>query len=161
VEDAERRILSVVQPLSLRLYKVKKIKAEFWPIINSSESAEKALRRAGWFAVFQGAITLTIVFIAISTQEPIGGIHGRNVIDVALIFFIAWRLFRYSLIWSVIAVVYEAANIYRNTLAGYGIESAIIGIIFLLVYIAGMRGADYLHSNRVKSLPEPTEDSPD
>jgi hypothetical protein len=125
------------------------MKERFWPTIDSFESAKKTLGNAALLAVCQGSFTLIISVVAIVTGESFLGFDGWSLVDAALLFLIAWRLFRHSFAWSVIAVIYEAANVYE--LASSRMGNIVIGIIFLLVYVAGMRGAHFLRSLTVGS----------
>jgi hypothetical protein len=120
--------------------------ASYWPSIEDSESATKALHNAGWCAAIQAAITGILALVAIKLQHPVIGLDGWSSIDTALLAITSWRLFKLSYGWAIFATIYQFANVVQRLTEGTA--GIAIGIIFLLAYISAFRGGAYLRKHR-------------
>lgn len=102
--------------------------------------------RSAWIAaVVSGTITLLFTLAAMAGHSVLG-ISAANFVDVALIFGLAFGIYRKSRTCAVLMLVYFLASkiymIQQNGAAGAG---GILGVVFLVFYAMGVMGTFQYH----------------
>ncbi len=131
---------------------------KFWPRMDSRTSAIQSMGQGTFAAGFSCVATAIFAITSIVLKHPIAGIDGLGLVDSAMFAFIAWRISRLSLTWSVLGLLIYAGEqlgmmISNPAMKGY--RNPVMFIILLLCYVNAIRGAWFLRKN-----PEPPLESP-
>src|SRR5262245_36894478 len=115
----------------------------FRPDLNSQEGAKSACRAAMWCAVFVASITAVVAIIAIAGVKGMPlPIDGSALFDAAIFAGIAFGLSRCSRFAAVAGfVLFLFERIYMIAKAGFLMGGGILGVILLIAFFNGMRGA--------------------
>jgi hypothetical protein len=132
-------------------------KSAFWkliPEIDGRESAIQVTRQGVVAAAFSCIVTL--VFSAFS----FGGFNPYNLLDAAIFFVVAWRIYRLSLAWSVIGLVFflieKFDQLFNSARGKPNIIGWIIAAALVMCYVNSIRATWFLRKNK-----EPKVDQPD
>jgi len=117
-----------------------------WPAITNEVEAKRAARSGAYAAVIVAVLTSAISLIAIGAKEPILGMDGFGMVDALLFVVIAWRVFRFSLPWAVVGLLFYGAEVFwKWSTVGVPKGAGIATTAFLiLAFIAGVRGTAFL-----------------
>ena len=126
----------------------------YWPTIVNIADAEGASNQGFWAAVFVAGITTVIATITVFTKSNIAGIDPSAYIDAALFALIAWRIKRRSKAFAIAGLclfVFEKAYQFyvQPQVASLG---SVMAILFLLLFISGVRGNFAFHRLAKKSI---------
>lgn len=115
----------------------------FWPDVSNVDEAKKACRSAMWCAVFVASLTTIVALIAISGFKGMPlPVDGSALLDAAIFAGIAFGLSRYSRVAGVAGfVLFLFERLYAISKAGFLMGGGILGIVLLLAFLNGMRGA--------------------
>jgi serine/threonine-protein kinase len=101
--------------------------------------------KTAWIAAaISGSITLFVSLLAIGGTS-IAGVTGLNLVDAALIFGLAYGIYRKSRTCAVIMLIYFIASkifIMTQTHSGNGI---FLAVVFLLCFVQGVIGTFQYH----------------
>jgi hypothetical protein len=115
----------------------------------------------GTFAAgFSCSATAIFAIASIALKHPIAGIDGLGLVDSAIFAFIAWRIFRLSLVWSVLGLLIYAGEQLGMMISNPAMKSyrnPVMFIILVLCYVNAIRGAWYLRKNPKPPVELPTE----
>lgn len=131
---------------------------KFWPRMDSRTSAIQSMWQGTFAAGFSCVLTAIFAIASIALKHPNAGIDGFALGDSAIFAFIAWRIFRLSLIWSVLGLLIFVAGHLRMMLTNQamkGYDSLVVFALLVLCYVNAIRGAWFLRKN-----PEPPQESP-
>lgn len=121
-----------------------------WPQISDKLSARKAIVGGFWAAIFIIGVDLLVATYALITREKFGGYYDAWIlVDAALFGVIAWRLWKNSRSWAVLALLLTIAELWdklRNARSTFGV----ITIALLLCFINATRGAFAFHKYSVE-----------
>jgi hypothetical protein len=124
--------------------------------IESHQQAMRLTRAAAWVAAAQASLTFLVVIAAIVVHHAIAGIGAWSIIDFLLLGIMSWRLFRSSFTWAVFTAVYQTLNIFY--FLGIGKHNVVVGVIFLVAYIGGVRGTWFLYHERKSAIKQTLND---
>lgn len=115
---------------------------KFWPRMDSRTSAIQSMRQGTFAAGFSCVVTAIFAIASIALKHPIAGTDIFALVDSAIFAFIAWRIFRLSLIWSVLGlfifVVGHLRMMFINR-AMKGYDNPVMFIILVLCYVNAIR----------------------
>jgi hypothetical protein len=114
--------------------------AWYWPRIEDENSAEAATKPAvgasGFFAVVTGLLaTLSLVY-----RRPVYGLSGGSIIDALVFLLIAWRINKMSRTWAILGLMIYLAEVAFSLLENPNTAIGLLTIIFVLAYVAAIRG---------------------
>ena len=127
-----------------------------WPKVDTPARAALATKQAFWAAILCAAITFGFASLA---AVGIGAVQGLGfdagaMVDGALFGAIALGLWRQSRLaaWAGLAL-YCVERVYMWTTVGT--TNPVIGVVFILAFIGGVRGTSALHRFRTTSVEQP------
>ncbi len=115
-----------------------------WPDVQSIDNAEKACHTAAICAFVVAGITGLVAGIALAGSSVIPGINGWAFLDAgifALLGFFLWRCSRTAAVIALVLFILERIQM----MASNGIAGLPLGIVFILLFIGGVRGAFAYH----------------
>ena len=115
----------------------------FWPDVTTPDGAKGACRAAMWCAVFVAGITTVVALIAIAGIKGIPiPVDGSALLDAAIFGVIAFGLSRCSRIAGVAGfVLFLYERVYMIAKSGFLMGGGILGVVLLIAFFHGMRGA--------------------
>ena len=121
----------------------------FWPQVDSTEDAKKACGNAAGFAFFMAIATAAMMYFSLQGKADFlkGLVSAESYIDVVLLTLLGFGVSLRSRIASVLLLIYAIANrvIIAQTVGVSGITSGIVQVLF---FIGGVRGAFAYHRIR-------------
>jgi hypothetical protein len=127
----------------------------FWPAIDDIEDAKKACKQAAGISFFVAIVTATIVILQMKKVINLFPNIGPSAfVDAGLFLVIGIFLLRYSRIAAVLGLcLYVGEQIFMMLQAGPSLN--IMGIIFTLAFIGGVRGTFEYHSMKAHEEKKP------
>lgn len=108
------------------------------------EEVAKKIRGAWIAAVVSGALTLIIALVAIG-GTAIAGINAWNLVDVALIFGLAWGIYRKSRACAVIMLIYFVVSKILFIIETGKPGGVVLSLIFIYYFWKGVQGTYEYH----------------
>ncbi|HWZ98868.1 MAG TPA: hypothetical protein VN025_14015 [Candidatus Dormibacteraeota bacterium] len=113
----------------------------FWPDVSAQDGAKNACRGAMWCAILVAGLTTVVALLALSGVKSLP-IDGSALIDAAIFGGIAFGLSRCSRFAGVAGfALFLFERIYLIAKVGFFMGGGILGIVLLLGFFNGMRGA--------------------
>jgi len=123
----------------------------YWPDVDNLEGAEDACRLAMWCAMLVSGVTALLAFLALNGIRILP-ISGSALVDAAIFAAVAYGLSRHSRFAAVAGfVLFLIERIYMVIQTGTIFGAGVLGIVFLIGFLNGMRGAFAYH--KLKSQP--------
>lgn len=117
----------------------------FWPDVTTLDGASTACRTAMWFSIAVASITALMALIALS-GNVIAGVGASAFVDAALFAAIAFGLSRRSRFAAVSGfLLFLLERIYMIVQTGSVLGAGVLGIVFLIGFLNGVRGAFAYH----------------
>lgn len=113
------------------------------------EDAEKGIKQAWIAGVVSGTITLLVVILSVVGLDL--GFSLFALIDVALIFLLAFGTYKKNRIAAVLLLLYYLLNQAIRIVGGGGASSIVLVAIFSYFFIQGVRGTFLYH--KLKDMP--------
>jgi hypothetical protein len=102
--------------------------------------------KAAWIAaVCSGTITLIVVVIAMVTGKKVMDLGLWNLVDVILIFGLAFGIYKKSRTCAVIMLVYFAASKIFQVVETGQANGLVMGILFTILFVQGVIGTFQYH----------------
>lgn len=113
----------------------------FWPDVSTLDGAEDACRLAKWCALaISGLAALPVLFALISMRFTVASV--ATLLEAAIFGAIAFGLEKHSRVAAVAGfVLYLADRIYMIAHTGSFLGAGALGIVILIGFLNGMRGA--------------------
>ncbi len=111
----------------------------FWPDVKTFEGARLAARYGFWVAVAGVAITGLYATIALLRRSPFFNITPLAYFDMILLAVIAWRVYKFSQPWSVIALIFYIFEKAAMAIK-FGKPPSVLVVFFVFMYFQGVRG---------------------
>jgi hypothetical protein len=113
----------------------------FWPDVSDMGGAEDACRLAKWCAVAVAGLTAILALVSI-TGPSIAGLRPFAFVDAAIFAVIAFGLEKQSRVAAVAGfVLYLSERIYMVATTGSILGAGALGIVILIGFLNGIRGA--------------------
>jgi hypothetical protein len=117
----------------------------YWPNVDNLEGAEDACRLAMWCAMLVAGVTTLFAFLALSGIRIVP-INGSALVDAAIFAAVAYGLWRRSRIAAVAGfVLFLIERVYMVIQTGSIFGAGVLGIVLLIGFLNGMRGAFSYH----------------
>jgi hypothetical protein len=108
--------------------------------------AESAAHVGAGVCFFIAAVTAVVAAASIWLAKPILGMNGWAFLDAGIFVIAGWRIWRFSKIWSVLAlVIYFVERLYAIA-TSHAPTGLIMTIFFTLALISSVRGTFAYHS---------------
>ncbi len=114
----------------------------WWPTLNDTQSAKKAVQQGAWYAVFTGVATALIATLNVEgVTHNFLDMDAWSFVDASIILVLAILMFRLSRVASILALALYAAGRVIEIQSGQAQGQGIVFILFGLFYVNAVRGA--------------------
>ncbi len=121
-----------------------RLKRFFLPTIDDVESAKKAARQGGWYAMVIGIVTATITTFAVTGVTNLFGLDAYSYVDAVIFLLLAFFIFRMSRTAAIIALgLYVGEQVLQ--LLDTGGKSGGAGIVLGFFFVNSVRGTLAYH----------------
>ena len=102
--------------------------------------------KAAWIAAAcSGTLTLIVVIISIVTSEKVMNLGLWNLVDVVMIYGLAFGIYKKSRTCAVIMLVYFAASKIFQVVESGQANGVVMGILFTILFVQGVMGTFKYH----------------
>lgn len=121
-----------------------------WPRISDKESARTAIKDGVWAALVIVFFDVVIAVYTLTVRQKFAGHYDAWIlVDGFLFAVIAWRMWRNSRAWSVIALVLMALEI-EDKLRSASSTFGVVTVLLFLAFLNAVRGTFAFHRHTAR-----------